>query len=141
MLDVEVSSLSPPSVNSAAWLVSASPDFPRPSSLARARTEAPFFRADRAKPHPLTEFRTCGLPHQDTSIANFDIQLSTLTTAAMATFSSDLLWEITKQQGSATLVKRAQSGGLQFSRDPLNLRNQYSRKVRLDPPTKHTAIG
>ena len=48
----------------------------------------------------------------------------------MATFSSDLLWEITKFQGSSTLVKRAQSGGVSFSRDPLNLRNTYSRKVR-----------
>ncbi|KAK3202418.1 hypothetical protein GRF29_161g1151256 [Pseudopithomyces chartarum] len=46
----------------------------------------------------------------------------------MATFSSDLLWEITKYQGSSTLVKRPQSGGIQFSRDPLNLKNQYSRK-------------
>lgn len=63
-------------------------------------------------------------------IANFDIQLSTPNTAAMATFSSDLLWEITKYQGSSTLVKRPQSGGIQFSRDPLNLKNQYSRKVR-----------
>jgi hypothetical protein len=69
--------------------------------------------------------------HNESSIANFDIQLSTLTTAAMATFSSDLLWEITKYQGSSTLVKRPQSGGIQFSRDPLNLKNQYSRKVRL----------
>ena len=49
----------------------------------------------------------------------------------MATFSSDLLWEITKYQGSSSLVKRPQSGGIQFSRDPLNLRNQFSRKVRL----------
>lgn len=48
----------------------------------------------------------------------------------MATLSSDLIWEVTKQQGSSTLVKRAQSGGVSFSRDPLNLRNQYSRKVR-----------
>lgn len=30
---------------------------------------------------------------------------------------------------SSTLVKRA--NGVQFSRDPLNLRNVYSRKVRM----------
>ncbi|KAF1361940.1 ribosomal protein L28e [Lizonia empirigonia] len=42
-----------------------------------------------------------------------------------ATISHDLAWEVTKGQ-SATLVKRA--NGVQFSRDPLNLRNVYSRK-------------
>lgn len=42
-----------------------------------------------------------------------------------ATISHDLAWEITKGH-SATLVKRA--NGVQFSRDPLNLRNIYSRK-------------
>lgn len=31
---------------------------------------------------------------------------------------------------SSTLVKRKQAGGVQFSRDKLNLRNQYRRKVR-----------
>jgi large subunit ribosomal protein L28e len=31
---------------------------------------------------------------------------------------------------SSTLVKRA--NGIQFSRDPLNLRNVYSRKVCMD---------
>ncbi|KAH8733183.1 ribosomal L28e protein family-domain-containing protein [Phaeosphaeriaceae sp. PMI808] len=41
------------------------------------------------------------------------------------TISGDLAWEITKGH-SATLVKRA--NGVQFSRDPLNLRNKYSRK-------------
>ncbi|KAF1915554.1 ribosomal L28e/Mak16, partial [Ampelomyces quisqualis] len=41
------------------------------------------------------------------------------------TISGDLAWEITKGH-SATLVKRA--NGVQFSRDPLNLRNIYSRK-------------
>jgi len=41
------------------------------------------------------------------------------------TISHDLAWEITKGH-SATLVKRA--NGVQFSRDPLNLRNIYSRK-------------
>ncbi|KZM19380.1 uncharacterized protein EKO05_0002898 [Ascochyta rabiei] len=42
-----------------------------------------------------------------------------------ATISHDLAWEVTKGH-SATLVKRA--NGVQFSRDPLNLRNVYSRK-------------
>ncbi|EOA89293.1 hypothetical protein ACJQWK_09338 [Exserohilum turcicum] len=41
------------------------------------------------------------------------------------TISHDLAWEITKGR-SSTLVKRA--NGVQFSRDPLNLRNIYSRK-------------
>lgn len=30
---------------------------------------------------------------------------------------------------SSTLVKRKQAGGVSFSRDPLNLKNQYNRKV------------
>lgn len=42
-----------------------------------------------------------------------------------ATISHDLAWTVTKGY-SATLVKRA--NGVQFSRDPLNLRNVYSRK-------------
>ncbi|KAJ4407324.1 hypothetical protein N0V91_003908 [Didymella pomorum] len=42
-----------------------------------------------------------------------------------ATISHDLAWTVTKGH-SATLVKRA--NGVQFSRDPLNLRNVYSRK-------------
>jgi large subunit ribosomal protein L28e len=41
------------------------------------------------------------------------------------TISHDLAWEVTKGR-SSTLVKRA--NGVQFSRDPLNLRNVYSRK-------------
>ncbi|KAF2854316.1 60S ribosomal protein-like protein L28 [Plenodomus tracheiphilus IPT5] len=41
------------------------------------------------------------------------------------TISHDLAWEVTKGH-SATLVKRA--NGVHFSRDPLNLRNIYSRK-------------
>ncbi|KAF2253888.1 ribosomal protein L28e [Trematosphaeria pertusa] len=45
----------------------------------------------------------------------------------MATLSSDLIWEITRGH-SATLVKRKEAGGVQFSRDKLNLRNKYSRK-------------
>ncbi|KAH7122551.1 ribosomal L28e/Mak16 [Dendryphion nanum] len=45
----------------------------------------------------------------------------------MATLSSDLIWQITRGK-SSTLVKRSQSGGVQLSRDPLNLRGSYSRK-------------
>ncbi|KAK0100113.1 hypothetical protein ONS95_013075 [Cadophora gregata] len=41
--------------------------------------------------------------------------------------SSDLIWEIVGAQ-NAFLVKRAQSGGVRFSRDPLNLVNKHSRK-------------
>ncbi|KAF2490365.1 60S ribosomal protein-like protein L28, partial [Lophium mytilinum] len=46
----------------------------------------------------------------------------------MATnISSDLIWEVTRGH-SAYLVKRKGAGGVQFSRDPLNLKNQYRRK-------------
>ncbi|KAF2715342.1 ribosomal protein L28e [Pleomassaria siparia CBS 279.74] len=41
--------------------------------------------------------------------------------------SADLIWEVTHNY-SSSLVKRKQSGGVQFSRHPLNLRNQYTRK-------------
>ncbi|OCL10031.1 ribosomal protein L28e [Glonium stellatum] len=41
--------------------------------------------------------------------------------------SSDLIWEITRGH-SSTLVKRKGAGGVQFSRDPLNLKNKYTRK-------------
>ncbi|KKA20225.1 60S ribosomal protein L28 [Rasamsonia emersonii CBS 393.64] len=41
--------------------------------------------------------------------------------------SSDLIWEITRSQ-NAFLVKRKTNGSPQFSRDPLNLVNQHSRK-------------
>ncbi|WPH00840.1 Hypothetical protein R9X50_00367000 [Acrodontium crateriforme] len=41
--------------------------------------------------------------------------------------SSDLIWEVTRNQ-NAFLVKRKQSGGIQLSRDPLNLVNKHSRK-------------
>ncbi|KAI9049439.1 hypothetical protein LZ554_006471 [Drepanopeziza brunnea f. sp. 'monogermtubi'] len=41
--------------------------------------------------------------------------------------SADLIWEIVGAQ-NAFLVKRAQSGGVRFSRDPLNLVNLHSRK-------------
>ncbi|KAF2093910.1 ribosomal protein L28e [Rhizodiscina lignyota] len=42
-------------------------------------------------------------------------------------FSPDLIWEITRKR-SAMLVKRKQAGGVQFSKDPLNLTNIHSRK-------------
>ncbi|KAH8821516.1 60S ribosomal protein L28 [Xylogone sp. PMI_703] len=41
--------------------------------------------------------------------------------------SSDLIWEVTRNQ-NAFLVKRKTAGGVQFSRDPLNLTNLHSRK-------------
>lgn len=41
--------------------------------------------------------------------------------------SSDLIWQISRKNNSY-LTKRTQSGGVQFSRDPLNLTNKHSRK-------------
>ncbi|KKY33855.1 putative ribosomal protein l28e [Diaporthe ampelina] len=41
--------------------------------------------------------------------------------------SADLVWEITRNNNSY-LVKRNTGGGVQFSRDPLNLANKNSRK-------------
>ncbi|GAB7347724.1 hypothetical protein MBLNU459_g5278t2 [Dothideomycetes sp. NU459] len=41
--------------------------------------------------------------------------------------SYDLIWE-TIRHNNAFLVKRKQAGGVQFSRDPLNLTNKHSRK-------------
>ncbi|KAK4569885.1 hypothetical protein LTR86_002854 [Recurvomyces mirabilis] len=41
--------------------------------------------------------------------------------------SPDLIWQVVRKN-NAYLVKRAQSGGIQFSRDPLNLVNKHSRK-------------
>ncbi|KAF3925647.1 Barrierpepsin [Orbilia brochopaga] len=43
--------------------------------------------------------------------------------------ASDLLWEVTRNN-SSYLVKRKKAGGIKLSRDPLNLRNIHSRKVR-----------
>ncbi|KAK4193627.1 putative cytosolic 60S ribosomal protein Rpl28 [Podospora australis] len=45
----------------------------------------------------------------------------------MSNVSADLIWEIARLQ-NAYLVKRPSSGGVQFSRDPLNLTNLHSRK-------------
>ncbi|KAL0931624.1 60s ribosomal protein l28 [Colletotrichum truncatum] len=47
--------------------------------------------------------------------------------AALPNVSSDLIWEVVRGQ-NAFLVKRADAGGLQLSRDPLNLINKHSRK-------------
>ncbi|OJJ97377.1 60S ribosomal protein L28 [Aspergillus brunneoviolaceus CBS 621.78] len=41
--------------------------------------------------------------------------------------SSDLIWQITRNQ-NAFLVKRNSGGGSQFSRDPLNVQNKHSFK-------------
>ncbi|KAG9520018.1 ribosomal protein L28e, partial [Aureobasidium melanogenum] len=41
--------------------------------------------------------------------------------------SYDLIWE-TIRHNNAFLVKRNQAGGVQFSKDPLNLTNLHSRK-------------
>ncbi|KAI1212989.1 60S ribosomal protein L28 [Annulohypoxylon truncatum] len=41
--------------------------------------------------------------------------------------SADLVWEISRSNNSY-LVKRKDAGGVQFSRDPLNLVNKNSRK-------------
>ncbi|KAF2160719.1 hypothetical protein M409DRAFT_70251 [Zasmidium cellare ATCC 36951] len=47
--------------------------------------------------------------------------------AQFENLSNDLLWEVTRSN-SSFLVKRKQAGGVQFSRDPLNLTNKHSRK-------------
>ncbi|RYP90992.1 hypothetical protein DL770_002908 [Monosporascus sp. CRB-9-2] len=50
-----------------------------------------------------------------------------MSAAASPLAPADLVWEIVRSQNSY-LVKRKQSGGVQFSRDPLNLKNFNSRK-------------
>lgn len=47
--------------------------------------------------------------------------------AQLSNVSSDLVWEIVRNNNSF-LVKRNQAGGVQLSRDPLNLANKNSRK-------------
>ncbi|KAF1822662.1 ribosomal protein L28e [Dissoconium aciculare CBS 342.82] len=47
--------------------------------------------------------------------------------AQFENLSDDLIWEVTRSQ-NAFLVKRKGAGGVQFSRDPLNLLNKHSRK-------------
>ncbi|WEW61870.1 hypothetical protein PRK78_007367 [Emydomyces testavorans] len=49
--------------------------------------------------------------------------------AGRTNVSEDLIWEIVRSQNSF-LVKRNSGGGARFSRDPLNLTNVHSRKVR-----------
>ncbi|KUI60767.1 putative 60S ribosomal protein L28e [Cytospora mali] len=46
---------------------------------------------------------------------------------ALSNVSSDLIWEIVRNNNSF-LVKRNEAGGVQLSRDPLNLANKNSRK-------------
>jgi len=50
-----------------------------------------------------------------------------MATTQYENLSEDLIWEIVRHQ-NAFLVKRKQAGGVQFSRDPLNLANKHSRK-------------
>lgn len=70
----------------------------------------------------------------------------------MSNVSADLIWEVTRKlffyrirascrisdkfalagSQNAFLVKRKTGGSPQFSRDPLNLTNVHSRKVRLE---------
>ncbi|KAK3989498.1 putative cytosolic 60S ribosomal protein Rpl28 [Cladorrhinum sp. PSN332] len=45
----------------------------------------------------------------------------------MSNVSADLIWEVARLQ-NAYLVKRNSNGGVQFSKDPLNLTNVHSRK-------------
>ncbi|KAF9871614.1 hypothetical protein CkaCkLH20_10812 [Colletotrichum karsti] len=47
--------------------------------------------------------------------------------AALPNVSADLIWEVVRNQ-NAFLVNRNDAGGLQLSRDPLNLVNKHSRK-------------
>lgn len=53
--------------------------------------------------------------------------------------SADLVWEVTRNT-SAFLLKRKQAGGVQFSRDPLNLTNKHARKVRIALPAKYSLV-
>ncbi|KAI9887748.1 MAG: 60S ribosomal protein L28 [Watsoniomyces obsoletus] len=45
----------------------------------------------------------------------------------MENLSTDVIWELCRNN-NAYLVKRRTGGGVQFSRDPLNLMNKHSRK-------------
>ncbi|KAL8359833.1 hypothetical protein RB601_007594 [Gaeumannomyces tritici] len=46
----------------------------------------------------------------------------------MSNVSADLIWEVVRSQ-NAFLEKRKTGGGIQFSRDPMNLVNKHSRKA------------
>ncbi|GAB7362181.1 hypothetical protein MBLNU230_g2207t1 [Neophaeotheca triangularis] len=50
-----------------------------------------------------------------------------MSTTSYENISPDLIYEVTRKQ-NAFLCKRKQSGGVQFSRDPMNLVNKHSRK-------------
>ncbi|KAK4082480.1 60S ribosomal protein L28 [Purpureocillium lilacinum] len=50
-----------------------------------------------------------------------------MSSPALPNVSSDLIWEIVRNNNSF-LVKSNRNGGVQFSRDPLNLTNKNSRK-------------
>ncbi|KAK6073627.1 ribosomal L28e family protein [Seiridium cupressi] len=54
--------------------------------------------------------------------------------------SSDLIWEIVRSN-NAYLVKRKLAGGVQFSRDPLNLTNKHSRKYAGFVNDKAVGVG
>ncbi|KAL2809019.1 ribosomal L28e protein family-domain-containing protein [Aspergillus granulosus] len=58
--------------------------------------------------------------------------------AERSNVSSDLIWQLTRNQ-NAYLVKRNSGGGVQFSRDPLNVLNKHSFKYAGYSNTK--AIG
>ncbi|KAI9741886.1 MAG: hypothetical protein M1834_000275 [Cirrosporium novae-zelandiae] len=58
--------------------------------------------------------------------------------ATLSNASSDLVWEITRTQ-NCYLVKKRQGGGVQFSRDPLNVMNKHSRKY--DGTSSLKAVG
>ncbi|KAK5108296.1 hypothetical protein LTR62_008611 [Meristemomyces frigidus] len=47
--------------------------------------------------------------------------------ASADNLSPDIIWQVVRNR-NAYLVKRNQAGGVQFSRDPLNLLNKHSRK-------------
>ncbi|GJN68242.1 hypothetical protein PLIIFM63780_001578 [Purpureocillium lilacinum] len=51
-----------------------------------------------------------------------------MSSPALPNVSSDLIWEIVRNNNSF-LVKSNRNGGVQFSRDPLNLTNKNSRKA------------
>ncbi|KAG5929383.1 hypothetical protein E4U42_006123 [Claviceps africana] len=50
-----------------------------------------------------------------------------MATPALSNMSSDLVWEIVRNN-NCFLSKSNRNGGVQFSRDPLNLTNKNSRK-------------
>ncbi|KAI4135184.1 MAG: hypothetical protein LQ347_000889 [Umbilicaria vellea] len=53
--------------------------------------------------------------------------------------SADVIWEICRAN-NAYLVKRTSGGGVQFSRDPLNLVNKHSRKAVGIHPTEKGGV-